>query len=306
MREIRRLNYLEYLFGFSRCRSPLSDYYLDHCRETVNILGAFRQDGQEAGLILWAQERRKADLLYLYVLPGERNKGIGGALLDRAIHGDGKGDPPEQMRCRISAGGDSFPVWKKLLESRHFFLDREMKIFQADMNRYPVWERYMEKHGKQLDWYLREEGFTPVSFQEAPLWAVEEIQHPGETGFDTSLDPVSILMGKKGDFRRDLSFLSLRDGRVASYCLVSQPDSTSIVYEIFSSARDYQYTGVILQPFLMSMNVLKNAGISRIGFAVYQDNGKALALTRRLMRGLISHTETQYHYQYKVRRDQEI
>lgn len=306
MREIRQLNYLEYLFGFSRCRSPLSDYYLDHCRETVSILGAFRQDGQESGLILWAQEKGKADLLYLYVLPEERNQGVGGALLDRVIHGDGEANPPEQMRCRISASGESFPAWKKLLESRHFFPDREMKIFQADMSRYPVWERYMEKHGASLNRYLQEEGFTPVSFQEAPLWAVEEIQNPAKTGFDTSLDPAPVLLGQKGDFRRDLSFLSLREGRVASYCLVSQPDSTSIIYEIFSSARDYQYTGVILQPFLMSMNVLKNTGISRIGFAVYQDNGKALALTRRLMKGLISHTETQYHYRYKIGRTQEL
>lgn len=295
---IRELNYLEYFFSFAGCRSALSDFYVDCYRDCAHILGASLSDGRPAGLLIWAGKQGTAELLYIFVPESERRRGTGKALVKFSQDQIRAEDGSWEMTGRIQKDGPEYEGLKALYEGAGFSMEDQLKVFQAHMKDYPVWERYMEKHGRALERYLLEEGFSPVSFEEAPRRALDQILDMESGRFDRSLDPAPVLEGRKGDFRQDLSFLSVKDGQAAAYCLVTQPDAESIVYEIFSVAEEYRSCGVILQPFLNSMKELKKTKIRRIGFAVFASNSKALALTGRLMRNLISRTEIQYIYRW--------
>lgn len=292
---VKPIGYLEYVIVFASCRTPLSDYYVKYRGERCQILGAYGEDYQGVGILIG--ELCFPVLEIWYVGTVKSGSGMGKALVQAAIS-MGRERSFQSLRMRINTSNSSYEALRGLAESCGFSSREEVELFHSDWEKRKEWQSYMNVHGNRMLDVLAEAGFRGIPFSQVPREQWEELSK--NPSFDDFLNPGDIFRGYKGSFCRELSYLSLYGQNPAAYCLVCRPDETSYVFEIISEAEEYQNTGVIFQAFALSANAVIQHPYRRVGFAMYRQNKKALALSGRLMRRIISGREVQYQYEYEL------
>lgn len=287
------IGYLDYLIVFEACRSRLSDHYFRSRGNTLQILGAYDEKGWGQGILLYECRGNQTELCYLGVRqPGN---GVGTALfnfLAEQEQAEGR-----KILLRANQNSESGRILSRMAEKRGFVLKDQVELFRAGPEVRPRWKAYMEKHGAAILKLLEEQGFQAVPFTEVGQRLWEQLQDVKSMEFDLSLDPVGVMNGRKGLFNREISYLSLKDGQPAAYCLVCQPDARHYVFEVISAAGRFQDTGVIFQPLALAIDKVVERSGWQVGFAMYQKNRKAMALSGRMMRSVISVRELQYNYE---------
>lgn len=303
MMAIRPVGYLEYMVAFAGCRMGLSDFYIKNQGAGCMVLGAFDECARGQGILIVRDTGNRAEIVYLNVKEEYRRRGIGRALLKNAADTARKNGGITAVSCRLKEGHGFYAVFRHMLEKAGFVIVEETELFRSYREDYGTWTHYMERQGYAMEKLLNEEGYKPICFAQASKQAVKIIRDTNRNGFGTALDPNPILDGYKGKFCEQLSFVSLKEGKPAAYCLVCQPDERNLIYEMISVAERYRDTGVIFQPFAKSVNSLKDIPYHCVGFAMHKKNKKALALTRRLMCGLVSTSDTQYDFQLTIKEE---
>lgn len=286
---------LEYYIMFSRCRTPLSDFYVGTARMDIHILGAWGRKGEAAGFLLYEQKEGFAEILCL-----ECTGSAAGAkerLLEDFL-ALGRKLSFERILFRLMADSAKYPELKDLVERNGFALKKKMYLFRSDKEGYLNWKSYRRQHGERMLRFLEEEGFRAMSFDEAPARMIREAACNPTGRFDKALDPAGIIGGKKGPFSPQISHLSVKDEELAAYCLVTNPGRGQYIFEVISAAEEYQDTGVIFQSFCLAADALENFPYKRIVFAMDEGNKKAMVLSKRIMKALIRHTGIQYNYEY--------
>ncbi|MGI6069857.1 MAG: hypothetical protein ACOYBE_05460 [Blautia sp.] len=295
MEQIETVGYLDYLIVFESCRSPLGDYYFQNRGGTIRALGIRDQEGVGRGVLLYERMASQTEILYLSVR--DKREGVGTALLTYLVKQEK--EKGQTLLFRIQESGKYSDILKKMAGKQGFSVRDTVELFRSKKEDYPRWQTYMKRHGERILKLLDTQGFEAVSFLEIPSDVQEEIRNLKHMDFTGELDPVGVMDGRKGHFCKEISYISMKDGHPAAYCLVCRPDPLHYVFEIISAAAKYQDTGVIFQPFAMAVNKVGEYPYRQVGFAVYQTNKKAIALTGRMMSHLISTRELQYNYIYE-------
>lgn len=294
--EIREAGYLEYCIAFAALRTALADFYLRNQPDACGLLGAY-EGGRPRGYLLYRGADDSLEILQLQA--EEEAEEISRALLLAAAE-KGRKHGFSQVLFRLTEGRKNYEWMKGLLERTGFSIEARSEIFRSLPERKEAWRAYQEKHGRAVLGLLEEQGFVPVPFSQAPESAIAAICERRMGGFEGILNPGELLRGRKGRVCLDISYLSLKEGEPAAYCLVSQPDPDHYIFEIIAAAVKYQNTGVIFQPFACSSDQVSRRPYRSLEFCMYRDNRKAIALTGRMMKALISSRESQYSYVYHL------
>lgn len=291
--KIQSVGYLEYLIAYESCRSRMSDYFFRNRENTLRILGACDEDGEGQGLLLYERRGGWTEICWVGVRhPGQ---GVGTALLTFLI--EQECSEGRHILLRAGHGSESGRILSHMAEKQGFSLKDKVELFRSGPEDIPRWKNYMEHHGTVILNFLKEQGFHAIPFTEVKgeLW--KTLKDRLSTDFDVSLDPLSVMNGRKGMFNREVSYLSVKDGEPAAYCLVCQPDAQDFVFEVISAADRFQNMGVILQPLALSIEKTVEYPFRQIGFAMYEKNRKAIALSKRMMKNFVSVREIQYNYE---------
>lgn len=292
--EVRPTGVLEYFVAFSQCRTPLSDFYVNTAG--TGILGAWDEEGNMGiGFLIYEQKGTFAEILCLECI--RQKTGTEERLLQEFLD-LGKRESMETILFRLSRDSSWYPRLKELVEKNGFTVKEKLYLFRSYMEDYSRWKEYRRKHGERILRFLAEEGFQAMPFCEAPDGLLEEVIRDPDGRFDKMLDPARVIQGRKGPFHREISYLSVKEGHPAAYCLVTSPGREQCVFEIISAAEEYQNTGVVFQSFCLAMDALENRPYKRIAFAIAEENKKAVVLSKRIMKALIRHTNIQYNYEY--------
>lgn len=290
---IASIGYLDYLIVFETCRSTLSDFYFRSRGAALRLLGAYDEKGMGQGILMYERGGVRTEICYLGVCrPGH---GVGTQLFSFLVEQEKAAG--RKILLRVNQNSDAGSILNHMAEKQGFVRKDQVELFRSGPEDIPRWKQYMERHGRAILGLLGGQGFTAVPFTEVSgkLWSqLQDIRH---TEFDLSLNPVGVMNGYKGKFSREVSYLSLKEGQPAAYCLVCQPDALHYVFEVISAARRFQNTGVIFQPLAMAIDRVTELPFRQIAFAMYQKNRKAIALSGRMMRSIISTRELQYNYE---------
>lgn len=289
---IRKLTEVEYLILFEACRTPLSDYYLSEKGSAVTILGLWNRRGERAGILLYVTGNEVTEILYLgAVRPGE---GTATALLGAlAAEERQKG---RKLLLRVNESHPRCGALRAIAEKQGFRLQDRVEIFRSRREDYGRWLAYMERHGNRILAFLEGQGFEAVPFASADPGLLARFLDRGDPEYDRGMDPAKIVQGQEAYFCREKSWLSVRDGRAAAYCLVCGHNENDYIFEILSARKEYQGTGVIFQPFAMSVRSVGETECGTIEFAMFEQNKRAIALSGRVMKHLISSRSVQYNY----------
>lgn len=293
MEQVKRIGYLDYLIVFEAYRTPLSDFYVKN-EPHLQILGAYDATQRAGGLLLC---RFSGTLLEILCVKGEKEgQDLERQLMEAAIE-IGRDSSMEKILLRVPQNNGKEEAFGSLVEELGFEMTGKETVFRSLKQDYGRWQKYMEQHGNKILRYLEKEGFRFLSFAEAPDKVLQKVRESRKRGFDPILEPNRILNGEKGRFCDKISYLSLKGEEVAAYCLVTQPSKLYYVFEIISAAAPYQNTGVIFQPFALSVKEVGNYPYQAVGFAMDQKNDRAIALSRRMMKSLVSVQNQEYHYE---------
>lgn len=96
----------------------------------------------------------------------------------------------------------------------------------------------------------------------------------------------------------DLSYVAVRNGTLSAYCLVALADSRSAVFDQISVSAAEQGGGVILLPYVFSMQRFFERGMENACYAMYGSNRHANAFRKKLFQIFPTNEQTVENYFY--------
>ena len=278
MREIKDADFTDYIFLFGDERSALSDIMARQAISGGGGLAYLMEDGRPAGFMTHLPEADCTRLSYLYVLSERRGRGVGHALFAEAVRRFGGG-----LTVQVGEAAASFPIVSHWCESFGFSPRPSNVVFRTeeigDLKNWKKWEEFIGGPGEKLLALLRQQGYVAVSVAHAPEALLDEARMSWQSDYGSSIDIRPFFDSPAKRLDRDMSFFAYSkvSWRLAACSLVTRPDAESAAFEHISPARNVRGTGVILLPFVRSMEAVRAAAPKRAAFTMYEDNPQANA-----------------------------
>ena len=225
-RKIINSSYQDYTSLFRDSRTTYSDFYAKKSA-TENHLYIMLEDNFPAGYICANSERDKFSVYYAYTAPEKRNRGIFTSLLKYLIELD---ENSSVMVQRSTTDKKYSKTVSDVCESLGFQKHSVCKTFCANWDSLCEWkekifDKFMaDKGNKYLEFFLLQ-GFKIYSFEDAPSKYLKQVCHSHENYFGNKFDVRKYFNGyDKNLVVRDLSFIAVKNNKVAAYFLAIAPD----------------------------------------------------------------------------------
>jgi len=294
----RPITELEYMIVFAPCRTAFMDRCAEEALSGGVLLGA-EKDGKLVGFLGAVKEAQKLRVLHAFTLPEARGCGVFTELL-------------HSLTKLVGTGKYTFCTVRVHISSRHAFHDpivhvckklgfiqtESVHVFTCRRDRDEHWRTFMEHRGLKMCALLSRWGYETVSFAKAGPDVIAQLRSPEKTGYGSTFDIAAYLdnPGKKAAW--DMSFAALKENRLAAYTLVTHDAEKSVVFQLISDAVWARGSGVILLPFVQSMNQFYQSNCQTAAYAMYGSNQQANDFRRKALVGFYTEeSETEnFHY----------
>ena len=288
---ISELTDIEYLIAFSDGRTAFSDACIRQASEGGRLY-CERADDTYRGFLCTETEGRTTRILYAYTKPEFRGRGIFTSLAEhvvQAAEGDVRISIPEEHPC--------FPEVDAICRRLGFTPTESLHTFSFDRSQEAAWRR--TKQAQRFDAccdLLRRNGCDAVPFADADEDILRQVQQSHISSFRNPFDPSVYFRLPSKKLSLELSCAAVKDGRLLSYALLSQQSHDAVVFEQMASAVDARNLGVILLPFVYSVDRFFDSGYRFWAFAIYPSNIESNRIRKTLEKEFAFEEKITRHY----------
>ena len=286
-RKIISGTYRDYLFLFGENRTAYSDLSAKKSAAEKNLY-ILIEDGLPAGYICANVSEYLCTVSYAYTVAEKRRHGVFTALLKYLTQLDGIAI----VDVQISESHKNFESIVKTCEAAGFSKENVLKIFRADWESLRTWketyfDNFMATHGHKYLEYFARRNFKVYSFADAPEKYMEQLYHSQENFFENPLYVKRFFDSyDKNLVARDISFLSVKDDKLAAYYLATSPDGNNIVVEQTVVAKQYLNSGAMLPLWDKFIHALYARQCENMIFAIYLENSPAIKFDAKITKNL--------------------
>lgn len=299
-RKIISGTYRDYLFLFGDSRTAFSDLSTKKSAAEKNLY-IMIEDGLPTGYICANVLENLCAVTYAYTVPEKRNHGVFTALLKYLT----QLDAVYEVLISISENQENFESIVKICESAGFHKDSVVKTYRADWESLHTWkenyfDEFMASHGHKYLEYFARRNFKIHSFANAPEKYMDQLYHSQENFFENPLEIKRFFDSyDKNLVAMDISFISVKDDKLAAYYLTTSPDEKSVVIEQTVVAKKYLNSGVMLPLWDIFVRTLYERQCDNMAFAIYSDNSPALKFDEKITKNLKLTNNSIYKYLLK-------
>lgn len=275
--KIVRLSLLEYYIAFAGILSPLSNRYAAQAKADGCIYGA-RIDNAYAGFLCVSDDAETVRITYALTVPEYRKQGVFTELVKHVTEIHGK-----NIRAGISKDHSCHAFIRKTLLKLGFLPGEKVTVFSCSRKDEDKWHRFMDQKGKRLCETLKRQGYRAVSFGELNEDLISQLKDSDRSDYANMFHPSLYLEDPAKKLSGDLSFAAVKNGKLSAYCLVTMGGTRSAVFEQISVAADEQGMGVILLPYVSSMEHFFEWGLESAYYAMYGSNEHANAFRNKIL-----------------------
>lgn len=290
---IAKMVMLEFHIAFAGLHTALSNRFASRALQGGGSIYGARIDGEYAGYLIVTDEENCEKVVYAAVFPKYRNQGVFTALMKYVME-----VYASCIQLTIPSSHAYFDAIRKTCEKLGFSSKEPVHVFSCSRKDEDNWHSFMEKKGKRLCEMLEMHGYNAVSFQEMDDSMVQQLRQSDRSSYANSFHPAQFLDDPSFQLSPELSFAAEREGRLAAYCLVSRGNETSAVFEQISVSADELGHGVILLPYVYSMQRFFELGFSCAYYAMYASNKHANAFRKKILQIFPSNEEIHHNYCY--------
>ena len=290
--EICRLSTFETWFAFMKYHTALSRRYAAQAEACGAIYGA-KRDGAYAGFLCTARESGQTRITWAFTIPEYRRQGVFTGLVRHVMEQD-----PGNIRIAIASDSPCRDEVRKIILEVGFVPTEKVTVFSCSREDENRWRAFMEQKGKRLCETLEAHGYRAVPFQDLDAKLLEQLRASDRSEYGNSFHPAMYLDYPANRLSWDLSFAAVRDGKLAAYCLVTMGDPRSAMFDQISVSADEQGRGVILLPYVASMNRFFERELSVAYYAMYGSNEHANAFRNRVLNIFRTQESTTENYHY--------
>ena len=149
----------------------------------------------------------------------------------------------------------------------------------------------MDLKGKRLCETLKRQGYRAVSFGELDEDLLTQLKLSDRSEYANIFHPSMYLENPAHKLSRELSFAAVNEGKLSAYCLVTMGDERSAMFDQISVSAGELGMGVILLPYVFSMERFFEMGLENAYYAMYGSNERANAFRDKILT-VFSTTET--------------
>ncbi len=271
-------NYTDYLLIFGDNRTACSDYFAKISEASGGKIYILVLDNIPAGFLCAALESKSVRICYGFTVECYRKKGVFSNLLAHALN-----NLPGQVNMNILSNHKYYRDVVNVCVSRGFEFKSYCDVYRCRAEDFVKWEEYMDISGNKLCGCLKRQGYYCISLAEADSIIYDMLYNSSENEFGNRLDIKSFFDNPGKNMNKDMSFVTLKDNRIAAYTLVSCPDNKSAVFEHISASQKYAGSGCIILSFANSMESFNKFNCRRASYAMYDDNTHANSFRKKLL-----------------------
>lgn len=295
---LHKIGPVTYFSLFGQEKLTAADYYVRRGMDHLQICQITARGRTEAaaGFLLASVREREAEVHYIYVFPEYRSRGIATQAMLRFE----EQEEAELVTFRLPETLRYFFVMKKILEGLKYVQTEKVHLFGSTKNTEASWRAYLEKHGNRVMEWLEDQGFCAIPYAEAGEDLRKRLAEQARQGLYRPMDPRLLTSGAQGELLEEMSWLACRENVPAAYSFVIRADTKNVICEQIAACRSFQDQGVVFLAFARTVDSFYASGHERIGYAVYESNTRALALSRRMFRRICGTEKLQYHYEKRT------
>ena len=283
--KIIRLGLLEYYIAFAGNHSALSNRYAAQADAGGSIYGA-KIDGTYAGFLCVSDEITAVRITYALTVPEYRKQGVFTELVKHVIETHKK-----IVRAGISKEHPCYSFILKTFLKLGFLPGEKVTVFSCSRKDEDKWRRFMDQKGKRLCETLKRQGYRAVSFGELSEDLLTQLKLSDRSEYANIFHPSMYLENPANRLSRELSFAAVKDGKLSAYCLVTMGDERSAMFDQISVTAGELGMGVILLPYVFSMERFFEMGLENAYYAMYGSNERANAFRNKIL-AIFPTTET--------------
>lgn len=266
-----------YLMLFKEGRDVFSDKVLNLALSHGGILRLMYEDKKPAGYVILDRDGDEYWLSYAFTMLKKRHRGIFTDLIKDVLK-----SVTGRIRFSVATDSEEYPVIRAVAEKLGFEEGRSSSVFSLKKADVLKWESYKKKQGNLLMEAIERQGFKCFSFRQAGDDILRQLIESAKNEFQNRLPVKGFILNSAQNTDFDCSFVSVKDGKIAAYTLMTKQDAKSLVCEQNSTAERYIGTGCIMQPFLYMIEAFARAEFERVIFTIYDDNQAAQAFRRKI------------------------
>ena len=283
--EITRLGLLEYYIAFAGYHSALSNRYAAQADSGGSIYGA-RINGAYAGFMCVSDEIASVRITHAFTLPEYRKQGVFSELVKHVTETQKK-----NVRAGISKDHPCYSFILKTLFRTGFLPGESVTVFSCSRKDEDRWHRFMDQKGKRLCETLNRQGYRAVGFGELNEDLLTQLKFSDRSEYANIFHPSMYLENPANKLSRELSFAAVKDGKLSAYCMVTMGDESSAMFDQISVSAGELGMGVILLPYVFSMERFFEIGLENAFYAMYGSNEHANAFRNKIL-AIFPTTET--------------
>ena len=235
-------------------------------------------DGIPSGFLCAQDEGSCIYIEYVFTIPSHRNKGICTSLIKSALS---ETDGP--VRLSVSSKCPDGALIKHIVLGLGFYSKQHLRISVCTDKSSTVWNRFMEEKGNALCDFLKRQGITTASFDNAGPEVLEQVYNSCINEYKNVIDPRPFFDIRSRNLLYDMSYLAVKDGKVIAYTLVTKADSRSVVFEQISASSSYIGSGAVLLPFASAIGSFYDSGMRYALYAMADDNIRAEKFRNKIL-----------------------
>ncbi len=190
-------------------------------------------------------------------MPEYRHRGVFEALLGQAAEAAEK-----PLRMTLASDHPCRNWVRSAAEKLDFVPGEQVTVFSCRREDEAVWRRFMETRGRRMCTALERQGYRAVPFTALDGSLTEQLRASDRSEYGNTFYPGLYLDEPARRLRPDLSAAAVRDGKLKAYCLVTEGDENTAMFDQISVAADVMGRGVILLPYVTAMELFLNRGLS--------------------------------------------
>ena len=263
--------------------TPLARKYIRETLQNGGVIVTLRRGDEYLSLAVFTERvQQHLWLSHIETVPEHRHKGYAGELLRRVL------ERPELHRpltAHCNAGFESYPYLRALLERAGFAETGGYHTYIVEK------QAFLENGGEQRLAFVhrgltraQEEGFTLLRLDEADAALLAQLRDSRGSAFANTLNPEGILC-VPDYILPDHSYLLLRDGVIAAYCLVSARSAQMAEIDQVAVAADYRRAGMAMLPVLVAYDqMLREGRFNALMWQIMDGNTECTEMVRQLVR----------------------
>ncbi len=293
MRKIIEGTFTDYVFLFGNLRTIFADNSARSALQTGKLYILMEDDAPGGFLCLTGGSADGSKRLqYMAVVPERRGRGLARCLLVHAME-----QAEGRLRMNIADSAENYALMRHLCTDLGFEEISSCLVFGTSEEKpFSGWYEFMAAKGQRYVDLLLNRGYSVCSFAQASSEELDAVYNSADSSYGNPMNPKIFFDDENRKMDRDMSFLCMKDGTLASYSLVSRQDERTAVFEEISSSVSQQGSGCIFLPFAYSMKAFGESGCNRAAYTMYEDNRQANAFRRKLLAGVTASEHRSYNF----------